>query len=71
MSQIHQNTKKQEVAKQWLHMRWLIIDEIGMVNASLLFEIDFKLRALACDSSPFTKKQTRKTSSAWRHKHFD
>ena len=38
-------------------MRWLIIDEIGMVNASLLYEIDFKLRALACASSPFTKNK--------------
>ena len=47
--------KQQEVAKQLLQWRWLIIDEIRMVSARLLAKIDCKLRALARASSPFTK----------------
>ena len=49
--------KQKEVAKQLLQCRWLIIDEISMVSARLLAEIDCKLRALARASSPFTKNK--------------
>ena len=47
--------RQHEVAKQLLQWRWLIIDEIRMVSARLLAEIDCKLRALARASSPFTE----------------
>ena len=46
--------KQQEVAKQLLQCRWLIIDEIQMVSAKQLAGFDCKLRALALASSPFT-----------------
>ena len=36
--------KQQDVAKRLLQWRWLIIDEISMVSAKLLAEIDMKLR---------------------------
>ena len=48
--------KQQEVAKRRLKCRWLIIDEIRMVSARLLAEIDCELRVLARASSPFTTK---------------
>ena len=47
--------RQQEVAKQLLQWRWLIIDEISMVGARLLADVDCKLRALAGASSPFKK----------------
>ena len=47
--------KHEEVAKQLLQWRWLIIDEISMVGARLLADVDCKLRALAGASSPFKK----------------
>jgi DNA replication protein DnaC len=50
--------KQQEVAKQLLQLRWLIIDEINMVSARLLAGIYCKLRALARASSLFTNKNT-------------
>ena len=37
-----------DVAKQILQWRWLIIDEISMVSAKLLAEIDMKLRSTVC-----------------------
>ena len=37
--------KQSEVAKRVLQWRWLIIDEISMVSAKLLAEIDVKLRS--------------------------
>ena len=37
-------TKQQDVAKRVLQWRWLIIDEISMVSARLLADIDMKLR---------------------------
>ena len=49
--------KQQEVAKQLLQWRWLIIDEIRMVRARLLAEMDCTLRALARASSPFTQNK--------------
>lgn len=52
--------KQQEVAKQLLQWRWLIIDEISMVSASLLADVDCKLRALARGTSPFTKNKQGK-----------
>ena len=36
--------KQQAVAKKIMQWRWLIIDEISMVSARLLAEIDAKLR---------------------------
>ena len=37
-------TKHMEVAKRVLQWRWLIIDEISMVSAKLLADVDLKLR---------------------------
>ena len=54
--------KHEEVAKQLLQWRWLIIDEISMVSARLLAGVDCKLRALAGASSPFKKKTWYATS---------
>ena len=40
------NVQKQlDVAKRALQWRWLIIDEISMVSAKLLAEIDVKMRS--------------------------
>ena len=39
------NKKQIEVAKRVLQWRWLIIDEISMVSAKLLAEVDVRLRA--------------------------
>ena len=51
-----QGSKKYiDVAKTVLQYRWLIIDEISMVSASLLAEIDMKLRSLARDVDPYCK----------------
>ena len=36
--------KQMEVAKRVLQWRWLIIDEVSMVSAKLLADIDLKLR---------------------------
>ena len=41
----NQAQKQVEVAKRVLQWRWLIIDEISMVSAKLLAEIDVKLRS--------------------------
>ena len=41
-----QATRQAEVAKKVLQWRWLIIDEISMVNAKLLAEVDMKLRSI-------------------------
>ena len=38
--------KQLDVAKRVLQWRWLIIDEISMVSAKLLAEIDVKLRSV-------------------------
>ena len=38
--------KHQAVAKKIVQWRWLIIDEISMVSARLLAEIDAKLRGM-------------------------
>ena len=44
---VEQSAQKQmEVAKRILQWRWLIIDEISMVSAKLLAEVDVKLRSL-------------------------
>ena len=50
----NESRKQQEVAKQLLQCRWLIIDEIRMVGAIMLANIDCKLRASARAPSPFT-----------------
>ncbi len=52
--------KQPDVAKQLLQWRWLIIDEISMVSAALLAEVDCKLRARARANSPFTKHKNAK-----------
>ena len=52
-----ESLKHEEVAKQLLQWRWLIIDEIRMVSARLLADVDCKLRALAGASSPFNKNK--------------
>ena len=36
-----------------LNWRWLIIDEISVVSAELLADVDCKLRALSRGNSPF------------------
>ena len=36
--------KQQDVAKRVLQWRWLIIDEVSMVSAKLLADVDLKLR---------------------------
>ena len=36
--------KQQDIAKRVLQWRWLIIDEISMVSARLLADVDLKLR---------------------------
>ena len=48
--------RHEEVAKQWLQWRWLIIDAIRIVSAQLLVDRDRKLRALAGASSPLKQK---------------
>jgi hypothetical protein len=45
----------QEVAEQSLYWRWLLIDEFGMVGASLLAEVDMKLRDVIVDVNPHKK----------------
>ena len=49
--------KQQEMAKQLLQCRWLIIDEISMVSARLLADLDCKLRSLSRATSPFIKNK--------------
>ena len=41
-----------EVAKRVLQWRWLIIDEISMVSARLLAEVDVKLRSVIREICP-------------------
>ena len=47
--------KEMEIAKAVLQYRWLIIDEISMVSAKLLADVDMKLRSLARDVDPYAK----------------
>ena len=47
--------KDMELAKAVLQYRWLIIDEISMVSAKLLADVDMKLRSLARDVDPYAK----------------
>mgnify|MGYP003323788527 CR=1 FL=1 len=44
-----------DIAKAVLQCRWLIIDEISMVSAKLLAEVDTKLRSLARDVDPYAR----------------
>ena len=55
---------QQEIAKQRLNWRWLIIDEISMVSTELLADVDCKLCAISRGDSPF-KTKTRSTTSFW------
>ena len=41
--------------KALLQLRWLIIDEISMVSARLLADIDFKLRSYVRSVDPFAR----------------
>ena len=43
---------QQIIAKRVLQWRWLIIDEISMVSAKLLAELDMKLRGVVRDLAP-------------------
>ena len=47
--------KHMEVAKRVLQWRWLIIDEISMVSAKLLAEMDMKLRAIISEVNKLKK----------------
>ena len=49
-----------EVAEKSLYWRWLLIDEFGMVGASLLAEVDMKLREVVVDVNPY-----KKSSAGW------
>ena len=49
-----------EVAKRVLQWRWLIIDEISMVGAKLLAEVDVKLRSVIREICPMKKMVKRK-----------
>ncbi len=46
------------VAEQSLYWRWLLIDEFGMVGASLLAEVDMKLRDVVVDINPRKKSRS-------------
>ena len=50
-----------EVAKRVLQWRWLIIDEISMVSAKLLAQMDLKMREVVRDigTHKLKKGQTR------------
>ena len=54
--------KQLDVAKQILQWRWLLIDEISMVSAKVLAEIDIKLRALVRSVSPYKRMNNNKFS---------
>ena len=43
------NQKQTEVGKRIMRWRWLFIDEISMVSAKLLAELDMKLRSVMSD----------------------
>jgi DNA replication protein DnaC len=48
-SQQKNQRKQSDVAKRVMRWRWLFIDEISMVSAKLLAEVDMKLRAIMSD----------------------
>ena len=48
-SQQKNHQKQSDVAKRVMRWRWLFIDEISMVSAKLLAELDMKLRAIMSD----------------------
>ena len=54
-----------DVAKKVLQWRWLFIDEISMVSAKLLADIDTKLRSLARDVDPYARDEKRDATSCW------
>ncbi len=49
---------QKEVGEKCLYWRWLLIDEFGMVGASLLAEVDMKLRDVVVDVNP-SKRSSR------------
>ena len=55
---VQEGSKKEiDMAKAVLQYRWLIIDEISLVSAKLLADVDMKLRSLARDVDPYVKDQ--------------
>ena len=46
------------VAEKSLYWKWLLIDEFGMVGASLLAEVDMKLRDVVVDVSSRKRSRT-------------
>ena len=55
----HGSKKDIDNAKAVLQCRWIIIDEISMVSAKLLADIDTKLRSLARDVDPYAKDEKK------------
>ena len=47
--------RQTEVANRVMHWRWLFIDEISMVGAKLLAEVDMKLRSIMSDVETMKK----------------
>ncbi|CAJ1367669.1 unnamed protein product, partial [Effrenium voratum] len=41
----------QEAAKRMSYWRWLVVDEVSMVNARLLAQVEQRLRAVECDKT--------------------
>ena len=56
--------KHMEVAKRVLQWRWLIIDEISMVSAKLLAQMDLKMREVVRDIG--THKIKGPNETIWR-----
>ena len=49
------SAKQTEVANRVMQWRWLFIDEVSMVSAKLLAEMDMKLRAIMSDVGTMKK----------------
>ena len=52
-------TKAQETVKSMLMLRWLIIDDINMVSARLLADIDSQLRTYYRDNYDFARDENK------------
>ena len=52
---------QQSIAKRVLQWRWLIIDEISMVSARLLADVDMKLRSVVRDVVPLKRDADKET----------
>ena len=60
---------RQEVAKRVLQWRWLIIDEISMVSARLLAEMDVTFRGVVRDLGMQKRGLDNVYTSLWRPQH--